>query len=305
MSDAVEASGLDFRYGERQALSQVGFRVAPGSVHGFLGPNGSGKSTLFKILATILPLQTGSVGVLGMDLRTQTASIRRVLGVVFQSPALDRKLSVRANLRYGGMLYGLSGAELDRRVDKMLEVGSLRDRARDRVGELSGGLRRRVELAKGLLHGPQLMLLDEPSTGLDPGARQDLWRFLRAREGVTILFTTHLMDEADEADGLTILNAGQIVAEGSPASLRQEVGGEVLELSCAEPAALARDIAAAFGVEPQVLDHSVRIQREQAHGLVADLMRTYGERIEKVVLSHPSLEDVFIARTGQRLREEG
>ena len=175
MSDAVEASGLDFRYGERQALSQVGFRVAPGGVHGFLGPNGSGKSTLFKILATILPLQTGSVRVLGMDLRTQTASIRRVLGVVFQSPALDRKLSVRANLRYGGMLYGLSGAELDRRVDKMLEVGSLRDRARDRVGELSGGLRRRVELAKGLLHGPQLMLLDEPSTGLDPGARQDLW----------------------------------------------------------------------------------------------------------------------------------
>jgi ABC-2 type transport system ATP-binding protein len=301
---AVHAREVRHRYGERRALDGVGFTIPRGEVHGFLGPNGSGKSTLFKLLATILPLQDGQVEVLGCDLATGFATVRRRIGVVFQSPALDRKLTVRENLRYGGHLQGLRGRELESRIDGMLEVGNLAERQKDVVGELSGGLRRRVEIAKGLLHRPELVLLDEPSTGLDPTARQDLWAFLRAQTGLTVLFTTHLMEEADEADRLTILDAGRVVAEGAPAALRAGLGGEVLEVACADPERLAPEIAQALGVEAQALGHVVRIEHETAHRLVARIVDDFGDRVQRVSVAQPSLEDVFIARTGHRLGGE-
>ena len=175
---AVEASGLCYSYGDRPALRDVSFCARRGGVHSFLGPNGSGKSTLFKILATILPPKSGSVTALGLDVRTQMAELRRRIGVVFQAPALDRKVTVRRNLEYGGHLYGLRGEALRKRVEEMLEHTGLADRAGEKVEQLSGGLKRRVELAKGLLSKPELILLDEPTTGLDPGARKDLWQFL-------------------------------------------------------------------------------------------------------------------------------
>ena len=304
MSVAVEVRGLSFRYGDREALRDVSFDVQPGDVHAFLGPNGSGKSTLFKLLATILPPQSGTARVLGRDLATQMAEVRRLIGVVFQAPALDRKLTVRQNLNYGGHLYGLRGADLARRVEEMLEHTGLTERAGDRVERLSGGLKRRVELAKGLLSRPQILLLDEPTTGLDPGARKDLWQFLRSQEDLTVLATTHIMDEADLADRITILHEGQVVAAGTPRELVEDLGDMVLEVTSSDAAALEPELARRFGVEVFAFDHTLRLQVAEAHRIVGELVDEFGERVERVALSHPSLEDVFIRKTGHRFWAE-
>lgn len=301
---AVEASGLSYSYGDRPALSDVSFRVQTGGVHSFLGPNGSGKSTLFKILATILPPKSGKVIALGLDLSTQMAQLRSRIGVVFQSPALDRKVTVRRNLEYGGHLYGLRGAKLRARVGEMLEHTGLVERANDKVEQLSGGLKRRVELAKGLLSKPEMILLDEPTTGLDPGARKDLWQFLASQQDLTVLVTTHLMEEAELTDQITILHEGAVVAEGTPAELKQHVGGELLQLTCDNPEALQSDLVSKFQLESQVLDRTLRIQTADAHKLIGSLVDAFGDRIDKVSLSHPSLEDVYILKTGHRFWAE-
>ncbi len=297
---ALLARGVGFAYGERAALTGVDLRVERGRSHGFLGPNGSGKSTLFRLLATLLPPQQGELRLLGHDLRTAPAAVRPRLGVVFQSPALDRKLRVRENLRHGGHLYGLRGAGLEARIDELLDHAGLRDRQRDPVAELSGGQRRRVEVVKALLHRPELLLLDEASTGLDPAARRDLGALLRGQSGVTILFTTHLMDEAQEADGLTLLDQGRVVAEGTPRELMREVGGQVLELEADDLAAAAELVRAEAGRAPRQVGEVLRLDGQDLHELVPRLMQRLGERARRVTLSHPSLADVFLARTGRR-----
>ena len=302
MSDAVAvtAAGLRFAYGDREALRDVAFAVRRGTVHGFLGPNGSGKSTLFKLLSTLVPLQQGSVTMLGLDLARQAAAIRARIGVVFQSPAVDKKLTVRENLRYGGLLLGLSGRDLGARIDQMLAAASLADRARDRVEELSGGLRRRVEIAKCMLARPDLVLLDEASTGLDPAARRDMWTLLKSQPGLTVLFTTHLMDEAAEADQLLLLDDGAIVAAGRPKDLMREVGGQVLDIEAPDADALAREIEQAFGSAGAVVDGTLRIEGERVHELVPKVMERFGDRVQRLQLGHPSLQDVFLKKTGKR-----
>ena len=297
---AISAEDIAFTYGQRTALQGVGFEVARGQAHGFLGPNGSGKSTLFKLLSTIVPLQQGRVSMLGLDLATQAAAIRQRIGVVFQSPAIDKKLTVRENLHYGGMLLGLAGRELGNRIDQMLEATNLGDRSRDRVGELSGGMRRRVEIGKCLLGAPELVLLDEASTGLDPAARRDMWAVLRAQPRLTVVFTTHLMDEAAQADSLVLLDQGRIVAAGRPADLMREVGGQVLEIEAPEAQTLANDLAAAFGVTARVVDGTLRFEGEAVHELVSKVMQRFPARVQRLQLAHPSLLDVFLQRTGKR-----
>lgn len=297
---AVAAAGVGFAYGDRTALRDVSFEVRRGTVHGFLGPNGSGKSTLFKLLSTLVRPQTGRIAVFGLDLAQQAAAIRKRLGVVFQSPAVDRKLTVRENLRYGGLLLGLGGRELSARIDELLVQAGLADRARDRVEQLSGGLRRRVELAKCLLGRPDLVLLDEASTGLDPAARRDMWAVLRARPDLTVLFTTHLMDEAADADEIALLDEGRIVAAGRPADLMRSVGGQVLEVETADAEALARDLEQAFAIRGEVVDGALRIAGERVHEFVPGIMARCGDRVQRLQLAHPSLRDVFLARTGRR-----
>lgn len=297
---AVRATGLGFAYGERAALRDVSFEVRRGTVHGFLGPNGSGKSTLFKLLSTIVPLQQGSVAMLGLDLARQAAAIRARIGVVFQSPAVDKKLTVRENLRYGGLLLGMAGKDLGTRIDELLVGANLADRARDRVEELSGGLRRRVEIAKCLLGKPDLVLLDEASTGLDPAARRDMWAVLKGQPGLTVLFTTHLMDEAAEADQLLLLDQGTIVAAGRPKDLMREVGGQVLDIEAGDAEVLAREIGQAFGQPGAVVEGTLRIEGERVHELVPKIMERFGDRVQRLQLGHPSLQDVFLKRTGRR-----
>src|SRR5579872_232284 len=223
---AIEVEGLRHSYGERAALRGVSFDVRPGEIFALLGPNGSGKTTLFRILSTLM-LPTGGRAVIArFDPARQPAEVRRRLGIVFQSPSADLKLTVAENLRHQGHLYGLRGAVLRERIEEMLGRVGLADRARDKVETLSGGMQRRVELAKGLMHRPDVLLLDEPTTGLDPGARLDVWQYLRelrAQERVSILVTTHLMEEAERCDRLAILNSGEIVALGTPVALRGQI----------------------------------------------------------------------------------
>lgn len=304
---AISVSGLSHWYGKRQALADLSFEVTPGEIFGLLGPNGGGKTTLFRILATLLPLQRGQVRLLGLDLAREAPAIRSFVGVTFQSPSLDRKLTVRENLASQGYLYGLAGTRLRSRIEALLSRLGLADRARDRVESLSGGLARRVEIAKGLLHDPRLLLLDEPSTGLDPGARIDLWQYLRRlREeaGVTVLVTTHLMEEAERCDRLGILDTGRLVAEGRPAELRNSIGGDCLTIQSSAPEELARRISERFQVRAQPIGGQIRIEVERGHELLGRLVEAFGSDISAVALGKPTLEDVFIQRTGHRFWDD-
>ncbi len=228
---AIDARDINFFYGERQALKDVTFSIARGEIFGFLGPNGGGKTTLFKVLSTLVPGQTGAVRMLDRDLVRDKVEIQRRMGVVFQHPSVDEKLTVRENLECHGNLYGMRGSRLRQRIAEMLERVGLGDRARDRVETLSGGLRRRAELAKALLHQPELLLLDEPSTGLDPGARRefnDYLAHLRRNDGVTIVLTTHYMEEAERCDRIAILHEGRMVATAPPGALKERIGGDIV-----------------------------------------------------------------------------
>lgn len=296
----LSCESISKSYGVRALFANLTLALFEGDHVGLIGPNGSGKSTLFKLLSTLVPLQQGRVSMLGLDLARDAAAIRRKLGVVFQSPAVDKKLTVRENLHYGGLLLGLGGAALRTRCDEMLAAANLSDRAGDQVGELSGGLRRRVEIAKCLLGRPELVLLDEASTGLDPAARRDLWAVLKAIPGLTVVFTTHLMDEAAEADRLTLLDQGKVVAAGAPAALMREVGGQVLELEVADAAGLAGELQRELGVTARVLDTTLRIDGERVHELVPAIVQRFGPRVLRLSLAHPSLQDVFLLRTGKR-----
>lgn len=285
------------------ALDGLDLEVQRGEVFAVLGPNGCGKSTLFRVLSTLVPPQQGRVALLGCELPRDTRQVRSQLGVVFQSPGLDKKLTVAENILVQASLYGIPLVEARRRMRELLERLDLTGRADERTETLSGGLRRRAELAKGLLHRPRLVLLDEPSTGLDPGARRDLWRCLQElrSEGATVLLTTHLLDEAERSDRLAIIDQGRLVVAGRPDALRAEVGGETLTLNGPTPSQLAGSISERHRVAARVVDGAVRLELPRAHEWVSRLMSDFGDQIESLTVGRPTLEDVFIQRTGHRL----
>ena len=313
MNDAIVIEELTHVYPKtrkqsepRRALGSLNLTVGKGELFAVLGPNGSGKSTLFRILSTLVQATSGTAHILGADLRSEPARVRGMLGVVFQHPSLDGKLTVQENLFHQGHLYALRGSELDRRIGETLSLVGLSDRADDLVDRLSGGMQRRVELAKSLLHKPPLLLLDEPSTGLDPGARKDFIGYLehlRSNEGTTILLTTHILDEADRCSRIAILDKGSLVALGTPAELKQEIGGEVITLATADPETLAADIRKHSDAKAQAIGQFVRIERKHAHEYIPQLVEAFPGRIDSVTLSRPTLEDVFIHRTGHRFWE--
>lgn len=307
VTPAIGISKVSYAYSSRQALVDLSLDIKAGELFAVLGPNGGGKTTLFRLLSTLVPLQTGVVTVLGHDLSREANAIRRSTGVVFQAPSLDRKLTVAENIRLQAALYGLGGRELSLRVDDLLDHFSLRDRANELTEKLSGGLRRRVELAKGLVHQPRLLLLDEPSTGLDPAARSDLWQYLRhlkKSQGTTIVLTTHYLDEADGADRLAILNEGKLVALGTPADLRLQVGGDSITIETLDPASLAAAIEQSLSLPARVVDNAVRLEVSDGHNWVARLVEAFPGQVNAIRLGRPTLEDVFIARTGHRFWKE-
>ncbi len=288
------------------AVDDVSLSVARGEIFGLLGPNGSGKTTLFRVLSTLVPLQAGDVRIMGMSLTTHKRDIRKKLGIVFQSPSLDRNLTAAENLRHHGHLYGLRGKSLEDRIDESLRRFSLFDRRDERVDRFSGGMRRRVELAKGILHRPGLLILDEPSTGLDPIARIELWRALdelRTTDGVTILLTTHLMDEADQCTRLAILHRGRIVANDPPDALKALVGGDVISILARDRDAVRVRIRERLSVEMNELDGALRIERPRGHELVPQLIEAAPGLIESISVGKPTLQDVFVRLTGTGFNE--
>lgn len=298
---AISLSQVSFAYGSRAALRELSIDVPAGKLFGLLGPNGSGKTTLFRLLSTLLPLQSGEVSILGHDLKSQADQVRRLLGVTFQSPSLDPKLTVDENLLHQSRLYGLSSSHRKQRIDEVLKELGIIERRKDRVETLSGGLKRRVEIAKSLLHQPRILLLDEPSTGLDPAARIDLWRFLdliRQNGETTIILSTHLMEEADRCDTLALLSEGKLIAEGRPDDLKSSLGSRFITIKSAELGSLADEIKSRLQVEVRTLPDELRIEHSEAETLLTPLLNSFGSRITQLTLGTPTLEDVFIQKTG-------
>lgn len=297
MTAAIECQALHFAYGSRTALAGVSLESEPGRILGLLGPNGSGKSTLLQILATLLRPASGTAKLFGHDVVREQRGARRCLGVVFQQRSLDGLLTVRENLVTAGALYGLHGKDLGDKIDAMLARFSLGDRRDERVKTLSGGLARRVELAKALLPSPRLLLLDEPSTGLDPRARRDFWQTVRAavsETGLTVVASTHLGEEAEHCDALALMAGGKIVAEGTPDGLKRSLGHDVVRLRGPSSETLRAQIQGS-----ELVDDEVRVHGDAA--LLVELVQKFGAQVSSATLQRPTLEDVFVSITGASL----
>ncbi len=303
----IQVSNLKHQYGNREALKGIDLNINENEIFGMLGPNGSGKTTLFRILSTVFPPTSGQITFAGFDLLKDDDKVRSKIGVVFQSPSLDKQLSVYENLYHYGLFYGLSGAALHKRCDEMLERLGLTDRKKEKVIRLSGGLMRRVELAKGLLHKPDFLFLDEPSTGLDPGARMDLWRYLKELQStskVTILVTTHLMEEAEECHRLAIMNEGRLVCVGTPNELKEKIGGDILEIKSENIESLALQIKEKFKIESTRIDDTLILEHAKASQFVTTLIEAFPGQLKAVTFRKPTLGDVFSHHTGHTFWRE-
>lgn len=304
---AVSIEGVSHYYGKRQALAEVTLSIDPGEIFVFLGPNGGGKSTLFRLMSTLMPLRHGTISVFGQTVNAHQHEVRQQIGVVFQMPSLDKKLTVLENIYQQAALYGVSGEALKERTDLLLAKLELSDRRNDLTEDLSGGLRRRVELAKGMLHSPKVLLLDEPSTGLDPAARQGMWRyleFLRAEQGVTVVLTSHLLEEAEKADRIAILDQGKLVALDTPDALKEKIGGDAITIRSRQPQELIAKLQQDLGFDATEVSDFIRLETEDGPGSIRAIMQTASDLVDSITLSKPSLEDVFIAMTGRQFAEE-
>ncbi|HKY34096.1 MAG TPA: ABC transporter ATP-binding protein [Candidatus Polarisedimenticolia bacterium] len=302
---SVDVERLGRRFGDRHALRDVSFAVVPGEMTALLGPNGGGKTTLFRILATLLRPTSGDARVFGHSVVTSAGPARRRMGVVFQRPSLDLKLTVAENLAHHGRLYGLSGRCLRERAAASLDKLGLAGRAGDRAERLSGGLQRRAELAKALMHEPDLLLLDEPSTGLDPNVRREVLDHLEgiARAGGTVLMTTHFMDEAERCGKVGILHEGMLAAFDTPDRLKGRIHGDVVRVHGRDPAALGARIRERFRLTPSLVDGWLRLETQSGHLLAAQVVEAFPEEISSVTWGRPTLDDVFVGLTGRRLGE--
>ena len=299
---AVVTEGLHHAYGAHIALKGVALSVRRGEIFGVLGENGGGKTTLFKILSTLMPPTGGRVSLLGRDALTHPHAIRKRIGVVFQHASLDPKLTVIENLLHQGRLYGMRGTALKERARMNLDRLGLAGRSRDRAETLSGGLKRRAELAKALLHRPDVLIMDEPGTGLDPGARGDFDDYLaelRESDGTTVLLTTHFLEEAERCDRVAFLHRGEVVALGAPEELKARVGGDVVAIHSGNPEGLGAKVRERFGCKAQVVRGVLRVERPEGHEFVREVVNAFPGDIRSVAFGKPTLGDVFVRLTGR------
>ena len=303
---AIEVSDLIKKYGDVEAVRGIGFEVAAGETFGFLGPNGAGKSTTISILCTLVRPTSGQAMVAGHDVVGERDTVRRNIGLVFQDTTLDTYLTAEQNLRFHADLYGVPKAAVAPRMRQVLEMVGLWDRRESLVRTYSGGMQRRLEIARGLLHAPHVLFLDEPTVGLDPQTRSSIWEYineLKQREDITIFLTTHYMDEAEHCDRIAIIDQGQIVAIDTPEALKASVGKDRVQISTADDQAAIAELAERFGIEAAIHEGLVTFSVESGEQFVPQLFARLDVPIRSVSVARPSLDDVFMSYTGRTIRD--
>jgi ABC-2 type transport system ATP-binding protein len=304
--NAIEVTELTRRFADFTAVDRVTFEVSGGEIFGFLGPNGAGKTTTVKMLCTLLRPNSGRARVVGFDVVRQQDQVRRSVGIIFQDPSLDDRLTARENLRFHGIIYKVPRRELRERLEQSLEWMQLADRADDLVRNFSGGMKRRLEIARGLLHAPQVLFLDEPTLGLDPQTRSRIWNHLlelRDRRRITLFLTTHYMDEAEYCDRIAIIDSGRIVALDTPVRLKAGVRGDVVRLSTEDDARAADEIRTKYGCAVRADADGLQFEVSDGAGFVPRLVRELTPVVRAVSSHPPTLDDVFLKLTGREIRE--
>ena len=303
----IEVDGLARSFGSLEAVKGISFDVEAGEIFGFLGPNGAGKTTTINMLCTLLLPTRGTARVDGHDVVHDRAAVRRAIGLVFQQTTVDEYLSADQNLRFHGWAYGVPKEIRERRMTELMEMVDLADRRGGSVRTYSGGMKRRLEIARGLLHHPKVLFLDEPTLGLDPQTRRHIWDYLlrlRDQEGLTIFLTTHYMDEAEHADRIAVIDHGQIVGLDTPSELKRDVGGDRIVLTVEDMDGAEAELRTRYDLEPTVLDGTVSVVVPQGDAFLPELIRSFGQPIQAVELHRPTLDDVFLHLTGREIRDD-
>lgn len=305
MSAIIEVDSLIKKFANVEAVSGIGFAVQPGEIFGFLGPNGAGKTTTIKIIATLLRATAGKAAVSGFDVERQPHQVRQRIGLVFQDPCIDERLTAEENLWFHSVLYDVPRALFRKNMERVLNLVELSDRRDSLVRTFSGGMKRRLEIARGLLHRPDVLFLDEPTLGLDPQTRNAIWRHirqLREESGLTVFMTTHYLDEAENCDRIAIIDRGKLQTVDSPAGLKRTIGGDWI--SVGGDGCLAADIAAAYQVEVRHLNGEIHFRMQSGAEFVPRLIADFGRRVRSISVKQPSLEDIFLNLTGHAIRQE-
>jgi len=306
--NVIEVKKLSKKFDKITAVDGISFSVAKGEIFGFLGPNGAGKSTTISMLATLLEPTSGEAWINNFNILTDRNDVRKSIGLVFQDPSLDDRLTAEENLRFHARLYGVSPEDYKKRIDEVLELVELKDRCRDIVRTFSGGMKRRLEIARGLIHYPAVLFLDEPTLGLDPQTRAHLWEYvlrLKKEKEMTIFMTTHYMNEAEYCDRIAIIDQGKIVALDSPVELKKKIGGDIIRMESAEKEKLEKELKEKYNLEiKEGEDGFVQIEVANAETFMPRLFNELDSKIESIELRRPTLDDVFLSLTGRRIREE-
>ncbi len=303
----IKVENLVKRFGKLAAVDDISFSVAPGEIFGFLGPNGAGKTTTINILCTLSKPTSGRATIDNLDVVRQQSQVRRTIGLVFQDPSLDERLSGLQNLHFHALVYGMPASIRKQRIEQMLRMMELWDKRHSQVRTYSGGMKRRLELARGLLHHPKVLFLDEPTLGLDPQTRTRIWEYileLRQREGTTIFLTTHYMDEAEQADRIAIIDYGKLVVIDTPEKLKKMVGKDIISVKTDDNDRAAEVIRHRYQIEARLDNNSLTFEITNGEEFLPAFIRGFGTKILSVNLRRPSLEDVFLKLTGRQMREE-
>ncbi|HAS27787.1 MAG TPA: ABC transporter ATP-binding protein [Dehalococcoidia bacterium] len=305
--NVIEVEELSKKYGELLAVDKVSFGVEEGEVFGFLGPNGAGKTTTISMLCTLLTPTSGKAMVNGFDVVKQRSKVRESIGLVFQDSTLDEYLTAEQNLKFHAYAYKLDKTEREHRMKELLELVELSERRKNKVSTFSGGMKRRLELARGLLHSPRVLFLDEPTQGLDPQNRRHIWDHihnLRRKNNLTIFLTTHYMDEAENCDRITIIDHGRIIAMDTPDKLKDSVGGDQVRLKAEDNIRAAEELSIKYGISAAIDNDEIIFNIAQGEKFLPKLMRQFDNSLLSISVHRPTLDDVFLKMTGRAIREE-
>ncbi len=304
----IVAENLCKYFDDNKAVDGVTFSVEKGEIFGFLGPNGAGKTTTINVLCTLMKPTSGKASINGYDVSKDPFNVRRSIGLIFQDPSLDDRLTATENLDFHGMIYNIPKPTREERKKELLEMVDLWDRRKDQVKTFSGGMKRRLEIARGLLHRPRILFLDEPTLGLDPQTRNHIWNYihsLRDEQEITIFMTTHYMDEAENCDRIAVIDYGKIVASDTPEELKKLVGGDVITLKTIDDEKAVQEIGERYNLHVRRDEKGIHLEIENGEEFIPQFISSFSTRINAINLRRPTLDDVFLKLTGHEIRKEG